>query len=79
MTRNKGNRLDRNPLPDEIRAARAKAALSQRDAANLVFSSTRSWQQWESAIGTPDHRRMHPAAWWLFKLRTGQATLADLV
>lgn len=52
----------RNPTPDEIRAARKAAGLTQTEAARLVFASLISWQKWEAG-----DRRMHPAFWELFR------------
>lgn len=51
----------RNPSPDEIRAAREAAGLSQTAAAEICYSTLRSWQNWEAGAA-----RMHPAiwAWW---------------
>ena len=69
----------RNPTPEEIRELRAKMGLSQSQAAALVFSSTIAWQQWETPIGRQENRRMHPAAWNLFRLRTGQVTIGGLL
>jgi putative transcriptional regulator len=54
----------RSPTPAEIRAARAAAGLSQREAAELVWAKLRTWQHWEA--GT---RTMHPAIWWAFQRR----------
>ncbi len=50
-----------NPAPDEIRAARTAAKLTQIEAAALVYRSERNWQQWEGK-----ERRMDPALWELF-------------
>lgn len=52
------------PAPDEIRAAREAAELSQTAAAQLVCSALRTWQQWEAG-----DRRMHPGLWELFRLK----------
>jgi DNA (cytosine-5)-methyltransferase 1 len=57
------------PSPAEVRAARAAAGITQTEAAELVHSALRSWQQWEAEPGTADHRRMHPAIWELFRLK----------
>lgn len=76
---NRSKRADapaRNPHADEVRAARAAAGLTQTDAARAVFVTLSAWQRWEDE--GDDSRRMPAAAWWLFRLRTGQATLADL-
>lgn len=53
-----------SPAPEEIRAARTAAGLSQSAAAELVHSKLRTWQQWEAG-----DRKMHPALWELFRLK----------
>ena len=55
-----------NPLPDEIRRARESTGLTQQAAAAVIHASLRAWQQWEAG-----DRRMHPAFWELFKIKTG--------
>jgi DNA-binding transcriptional regulator YiaG len=57
----------RNPTPDEIRDARTSAGLTQREAAALIYCTTRAWEDWEGG-----QRRMHPAFWELFRLRLTQ-------
>lgn len=52
------------PTPEQIRTARTANRLTQTQAAELVHSSLRSWQQWEAGA-----RRMHPAMWELFTLK----------
>ncbi len=61
----------RNPAPAEIRTARELAGLTQTAAAELIHCSLNAWQQWEAEPGTPTHRKMHPAFWELFRLKTG--------
>lgn len=64
---NRSKRRDnpaRNPSPDEIRALRSQAGLTQTEAAELLYSGLRTWQQWEA--GT---RKMHPAFLELFKIK----------
>ena len=56
------------PLPMHLRAARDAAGLTQTAAAALVHTSCRVWQQWEAG-----DRRMHPAFWELFRLKTDHA------
>lgn len=56
----------RNPTPEEIRAARQRAGLTQTQAAALIHCTLRGWQDWEGG-----QRRMHPAFWELFRLRAG--------
>lgn len=54
----------RNPKPEEIRAARETAGLSQTAAAELIYSTLRTWQNQEAGM-----TRMHPASWVLFRLK----------
>jgi DNA-binding transcriptional regulator YiaG len=53
------------PSPEEIRARRAAAGLTQTAAAALIHSSKRTWQDWEAGIA-----RMHPGLWELFLFKT---------
>lgn len=59
-----------NPSTADIRAAREKAGLTQREAADLIFGTERAWQDWEAEGGT--NRRMHPGLFELFQIKTGQ-------
>ena len=54
-----------NPRPEEVRAAREAAHLTQTEAGLLVHSELRTWQQWEAG-----DRRMHPAIWELFRIKS---------
>jgi len=56
-----------SPSPDRVRAAREAAGLSQTEAAVLIHSGLRAWQEWEAG-----NRRMHPAFWELFKIKTSK-------
>lgn len=56
------------PKPTEIRAAREAAGLTQTAAAVLVYSTLRTWQDWEAEGDT--NRRMHPAIWELWQIKT---------
>jgi len=47
-----------SPAAAEIAAARTAAGLTQREAADLVMSSLRSWEEWEAG-----RTRMPPVAW----------------
>lgn len=58
-----------NPTPQAIRDKRADLDLTQTEAAKLVYSSLRAWQQWESG-----ERRMHPGLWELFVIKTSAET-----
>jgi DNA (cytosine-5)-methyltransferase 1 len=53
------------PTPEQIRAVRKAHNLTQTKAATVIHSSLRTWQQWEAGA-----RRMHPAFWELFVLKT---------
>ncbi len=55
----------RNPAPEEIKDARLAASLTQTQAAELIYSSLRAWQQWEAG-----DRKMHPAFFELFKIKS---------
>lgn len=52
------------PRPDEIRAARKAAGLSQREAAALIHATLRAWEAWEQG-----ERPMHPGLWELFRIK----------
>jgi len=52
------------PTPLEIRAARKLLGISQAEAALMVHSTCRVWQQWEAG-----DRKMHPAFWELFRVK----------
>ena len=54
-----------NPAPADIIAARLAAGLTQTEAGALVYSGYQTWQQWEHG-----KRRMHPATWELFQLKS---------
>ena len=49
---------------------RINAGLTQQQAADVVYSGLRTWQQWEAG-----DRRMHPAIFDYFLLKTGQKEL----
>ena len=68
---NHGNRGKRraNPLPATIRRARQLAGMTQAQAAAVVYTVGPVWLQWESE--TDRARRMHPAIWHLFLIKTG--------
>ena len=55
----------RNPAPEEVRAAREAAGLSQSAAAGLIHSTLRTWQDWEAGKA-----RMHPGLWELFRIKS---------
>jgi DNA-binding transcriptional regulator YiaG len=61
------NHPSRNPRPDEVLAARKAAGLTQTEAARVIHSGMRAWQEWEAG-----NTRMHPAFWELFRLKAAQ-------
>lgn len=55
------------PTPDDIMGLRHNAKLTQQAAADLIGYSRRGWQDAEGGKS-----KLHPAAWALFLLTTGQ-------
>ena len=53
------------PTPGEVGAARVATGLSIREAAELIHSKVRTWQDWERGVA-----KMHPGLWELFQLKT---------
>lgn len=66
--RGNANRPGRNPSPAEIKAAREAVGMSMVQAAKVVYCATRTWEDWESE---KVDRRMPPAEWELFCIKTG--------
>jgi hypothetical protein len=65
------------PTPEEVRAVRKAAGLTQSQAAALISSaqgksSYRVWQGYEAEIGLPDHRSIPLSTWELFLLLIGK-------
>ena len=56
-----------SPTPEQIRAARLAAHLTQTAAGELLHTTCRTWQQWEAG-----DRAMHPAFWELFQRKLGE-------
>lgn len=66
----KSRRMDApgsTPKPAEIRALRESLGLSQTAAAKIVYSTLRSWQNWEAGDA-----KMHPAIWAWFRHSVNQ-------
>lgn len=55
------------PSKEEIKEARKAAGLTQTEAAVLVCTTCRVFQQWEAG-----DRQMHPAFWELFNIKVNQ-------
>jgi len=53
------------PTKEQIRAKRNAAGLTQTQAARLIHSKMRTWQDWESGVA-----QMHPGLWELFTIKT---------
>lgn len=51
----------------DVKKARLNAALTQQQAAEKIFVTTRAWQRWESG-----DREMSQSDWELFLLKTNQ-------
>ena len=64
----------KQPTPDEVRAVRKSAKLTQAHAAALISHSQsyRTWQGYEAEEGSPGHRSIPIAAWELFLLKIGR-------
>jgi len=54
------------PSPNQIKAARERAELSQQEAGYMVHVGIRTWQRWEYG-----ERGMPLATWELFLIKTG--------
>lgn len=59
-----------NPTPSDIKTARAACGLSQTAAARLIYSTLRTWQDWEAGKA-----RMHPGLWELFCIKANPDTI----
>ena len=63
----------KHPSPAEIKASRLIAGISQTNASKIISSTLSSWQQWEyEGDDQTRSRRMHPAFYELFLIKTGQ-------
>lgn len=62
----------RTPDPSEVVSIRARAGLTQKEAAELIHCSTIAWQKWEAG-----ERRMHPAFFELFTIKMSQLPHRD--
>lgn len=53
-----------NPSKEAIKKARMAAGITQKQAAELIYFSLRTWQEWEGGF-----RDMHESAWELFCIK----------
>jgi putative transcriptional regulator len=60
------------PTANEVKARRLAVGLTQTEAAELVHTKCRTWQQWEASEDSVTHRQMHPAFWELFVIKTSK-------
>ncbi len=64
------------PTPDEIKAVRKLAKLTQTEATRLVTAAKAkpftTWQGYEAPVGSDGHRAIPLATWELFLLLTDQ-------
>lgn len=65
------------PAPAEVRAAREAAKHTTKQAATTIYGTTKAWEEWESDV--QGGRRMHPAFFELYLLKTGQKTLEQVL
>lgn len=61
-----------SPAPHEVKTARETAVLTQTEAGAIIHCSLRAWQDWEAG-----RRRMHPAMWELFLIKTKRLRSRD--
>ena len=54
----------KSPTPEQIKATRKSAMLTQTRAAKLIYKKLRTWQDWEAG-----NRKMDSAFWELFLLK----------
>jgi len=68
----------KSPSTKQIRSARNKAGMTQTNAALVVYTTLRTWQNWETTVGKGNHRSMPLSIFHLFLLKTKQITLKDI-
>ncbi len=60
----------KSPTPQDVKAAREAAGLTQAQAAALVYADVRAWQRWEGS--GPTARQMRADTWELFRIKTAK-------
>ncbi|MCL5096467.1 MAG: helix-turn-helix domain-containing protein [Candidatus Omnitrophica bacterium] len=63
--RSRAGSAAQTPTPEEVRAAREAAGISQTAAAERIHSTLRTWQDWEAGKA-----RMHSGLWELFRIKS---------
>lgn len=66
-----------NPTPAQVKRAREAAGLTLEQAGELVFTSWRTWQNWEADTDSAEHRRMHRATWELFQVKVAAREMLE--
>ena len=72
----KSPKAGREPRPEELLVFRQRSGLTQAQAADLIYTSPRNWQNWEQGS---DGRSMPASAFELFMLKTGQFTFEEML
>lgn len=62
--------------PAQIKTTREAARLSQSEAAALMHATRRTWQNWEAAEGSANHRTMPSDTWMQFEAKARRAAAA---
>lgn len=60
------------PTPEEIKATRLAAGLTQVKAAEMVYVVGRAWVYWEATDSASGQRKMPLAVWELFLAKIGK-------
>lgn len=66
------------PTPEQVRTAREAAGLTQEQATELLYITTRAWQNYEAQEGTQNHRPMPADRFELFLLKTGLMRMSEV-
>lgn len=73
----------KRPSPEEVRAVRERAGLTQEQAATLVSPASRSpyktWAAYETPVGNANHRAIPLATWELFLLLVEEHPTTKLI
>lgn len=56
-----------HPTKLDLRLARNRRGLTQKEAAELIYTPSRTYQDWENGVGT-----MHPAIYETFHRKLGE-------
>lgn len=59
--------------PDQVKAARTAAGLTQTAAAEVLHKKLRTWQAWEAKIDSPWYRPMDANLYEMFLIKTSKS------